>query len=274
MEQLTYKAERRTIYLGDIPLQVAMLPNGDYCLSQTEVAGAIDKFQSSINRFLGSKSFKGNGDKAFELTDLPKTLSIKGANKPITPISIKVACLYWYKWAAVGNEKAEQLVWALLDHSISDLADKAFDIKRTAEEKNQAFKDNLNSDPEDYLNSLDQSENILKFPEQETLTERELKLKIRLAELELEKIRSLEHPYNPRQIRKIGVFNPEVLIEIKDKLKLKNWEQAEEFLDSVGFGSKTDKWMTIRVTGNIQVLPWQSVKELRSLCHISKTKQK
>jgi len=110
MEQSTYKAERRTIYLGDIPLEVAMLPNGDYCLSQTQVAGAIDKFQSSINRFLGSKSFKGNGDKAFELTDLPKTLSIKGANKPITPISIKVACLYWYKWAAVGNEKAEQLV--------------------------------------------------------------------------------------------------------------------------------------------------------------------
>ncbi len=49
MSESTYRAERRTIYLGDIPLEVAMLPNGDYCFSQTQVAGVIDKFQSSIN---------------------------------------------------------------------------------------------------------------------------------------------------------------------------------------------------------------------------------
>ena len=42
MKAQTYKAERCTIYIGDIALEVAMQPDGSYRLSQTqatEVAG-------------------------------------------------------------------------------------------------------------------------------------------------------------------------------------------------------------------------------------------
>ena len=283
MEQSTYKAERRTIYLGDFPLEVAMLPNGDYCLSQSQVAGArreadlfeIDKFQSSINYFLGSKYFKATWGKAFELTKLPQTLSVEGANKPINPISIKVACLYWHKWAAAGNKKAEQLVWASLDRNISDLADKAFNVKRTAEEQNQAFKQNLNSDPTACLEDFEQNpDNVLEFPSKETPNYKELQLKIRLAELELvEKIKSLEQPYNPQEIRKLGAFSPEVLVEIKDRLKLKSWEQTERFLEKIGFGKDSEKWVEIKVSGAMPVLPWQSVKELRQICSATKLRR-
>ncbi len=239
MSQSTYKAERRTIYLGDIPLEVAMLPNGDYCLSQTQVAGAIDKDRNSVLRFFNSKYFKSLIDKGFQCYHFEETSLIEGGRTPIKPVSLDVACLYWQKWAAAGNEKAQSLVIALLKHSLYDLADRAFNVKRTTSAKNQAMIENLNSDPNACLDSLDQSENILKFPDQETLSERELKLKIKLAELELEKIKTLEQPYDSKkiktleqpydskEIRKLGAFSPEVVIDIKNRLKLKTWSQSK-----------------------------------------------
>ncbi len=268
MSQSIYKAQRRTIHLGDFPLEVAMLPNGEYRLSQTQVAGVIDKAQNSIIQFLRSKYFKAIFTNGFELYKSEEKLLIEGSNKPISPIPIKVASLYWQKWAVAGNEKAQRLVLASLDRNISDLADEAFNVKRTREAKNQAFKENLNSDLTGCLESFEQNpNNVLEFPSKETPNDKELQLKIRLAELELvEKIKSLEQPYNPQEIRKLGAFSPEVLVEIKDRLKLKSWEQTERFLEKIGFGKDSEKWVSIKVSGAMPVLPWQSVKELRQIC--------
>ncbi len=273
MSQSTYKAERRTIHLGDIPLEVAMLPNGDYCLSQTQVAGVIDKRRDSMLYFYRSKYFKAICEKGFGCWKSSEKLMLEGSNKPINPVSLDVACLYWQKWAAAGNEKAQLLVIALLKHSIYDLADQAFNVKRTTEAKNQALKENLNSDPNACLESLDESENILKFPEQETLTERELKFKIKVAQLELEKIKSLEQPYDSKEIRKLGAFSPEVVIDIKNRLKLKSWEQTKQFLEKVGFGSESGKWVEIKISGAMPVLPWHSVKELQQICSTTSSTQ-
>ncbi len=271
MSQSTYKAERRTIYLGDIPLEIAMLPNGDYCLSQTQVAAAIDKSRDSMLYFYRSKYFKAISDNGFDCWSFSEKVMLEGSNKPISPVSIDVACLYWQKWAVAGNKKAQQLGWALGKHSLYDLADQAFNVKRTTSAKNQAMIENLNSDPNACLESLDQSENILKFPEQETLTERELKLKIKLAELELEKIKSLEQPYDSKEIRKLGAFSPEVVIDIKNRLKLKSWEQTKQFLEKVGFGKESGKWVEIKISGAMAVLPWHSVKELQQICSTTKS---
>ena len=129
MSQSTYKAERRTIYLGDIPLEVAMLPNGDYCLSQSQVAGAIDKAQYSIVQFFRSKYFKGISDNGLQVCKIQEKLVLEGSNKPISPVSFDVAYLYWQKWAIAGNKKAQQLCLALGKHSLYDLADEEFNIK-------------------------------------------------------------------------------------------------------------------------------------------------
>ncbi len=268
MSQSTYKAERRTIYLGNIPLEIAMLPNGDYCLSQTQVAGVIDKDQNSIRRFYASKYFKAIFDNGFELDHFQEKLVLEGSNKPINPVSIDVAYLYWQKWAIAGNKKAQQLGLALGKHSLYDLADEEFNIKRTKEAKNQAFKQNLNLDSTVCLEDFEQNpDNVLDFPSKESPNDKELQLKIRLAELELvEKIKSLEQPYNPQEIKKLGAFSPEVLVEIKDRLKLKSWEQTERFLEKIGFGKDSEKWVEIKVSGAMPVLPWQSVKELRQIC--------
>lgn len=42
MKTPTYKAQRHTIHISDVPLEVAMLPDGSYVFSQTEVAAVKD----------------------------------------------------------------------------------------------------------------------------------------------------------------------------------------------------------------------------------------
>ena len=43
-----YKAQRRTIYIGDLPLEVAMLPDGSYRLSQTQATEIVEKQRNSM----------------------------------------------------------------------------------------------------------------------------------------------------------------------------------------------------------------------------------
>ena len=277
-EPSTYKAQRRTIYLGDIPLEVAMLPNGEYCLSQTQVASVIDKSRDSMLYFSRSKYFKSLFDKGFECWNLGEKLSIEGANKPINPIPIDVACLYWHKWAASGNSKAQRLVLALLKHTLYELADEAFEVYRTTKAKNQSLKEDLSSQGLKPIGFLEQEyTDFLEFPAPETETERELKLKIELARLELEKEKikhlSLDQTYEPSEIRKLGTFRPEVLIHIKDRLKLHSWEEAAQFMEKFNFGRESGKWVSVKISGEILVLPWSSLHELQRICTQIKAQQ-
>ena len=268
------KAESRTIYLADTPIEVAMLPNGSYCLSQTQVASAIDKVPASMVQFFGSKYFKSLSELGFDFFPSDETLVLEAFDKPINPVSIDAALLYWQRWANSGNSKALLLGRALARHSIYDLADQAFGIFRTASKNFHAIKKSLATDNGDEATSNKQSSAyVLEFPQSETLAERELKLKIKLAELELKKIKSLQHAYDPSEIRKIGEISPQVLIEIKDRLKLSTWEEAEDFLDSVDFGKDSENWLTIKISGDIQVLPWKSLKKLRQICSASVAKK-
>ncbi|MGK7949201.1 MAG: hypothetical protein AB4368_10465 [Xenococcaceae cyanobacterium] len=122
MEQSNYKAPYRTIYLGDISLEVFKLPNGEYCLSQIQVASVIDKAPESVIQFLDSEYFKVNGSSDCQLFNICE-VALENANKPIRPIPIKVACLYWQKWSELGNSKAERLVLALLKQGLRALSD-------------------------------------------------------------------------------------------------------------------------------------------------------
>lgn len=83
MKTLTYKAQRRTIHIGDIPLEVAMLPDGSYVFSQTEVAAVVDKPEIYIRRFLQSKWVKTFPKLNSKLDSLP----VDGSKKPIAPVS-------------------------------------------------------------------------------------------------------------------------------------------------------------------------------------------
>lgn len=92
-------AERATIYLGSIPLEVFMLPNGRYVLSQTQVAEAVGKTEVSFRDFLQSNSPEALPYKGFRSAKL----SITGNNVKINTIPINVTSAYWTKEAIVGN---------------------------------------------------------------------------------------------------------------------------------------------------------------------------
>lgn len=127
-------AEKTTIHLGVIPLEVFMEPSGRYVLSQTQVAEAVGKPESSFRDFIGSKSPEALPYKGFRA----EKTSVKGNNAKINTIPIIVATTYWTKEATVPNIIAARLLGACAAESIERRADAAFGIHREEEER-QAF---------------------------------------------------------------------------------------------------------------------------------------
>ena len=211
MEKSKYIAPCRTIYLGETPLSVAMLANGDYRLSQKEVASAIALEPDSINQLLESEYFKALSDQILESDFSEEPLWIEGSNKPIKPISIELTCLYWQNYALAGNQKAQGLVVAMVQHSL-------------------------------------QKQSI---PETPTL--RELKLRIRLAELESELEREKAR-IQKRQLEK--AYNLEACEDYEwEGLKFTTWDQVEQFIEE-NFGEEASKWIPLEVCGEILIVPW------------------
>ncbi len=100
------KAEPRIIQLGQIPVTVYQLPNGNYCLSQTEVSGVLEKLESSLRSYKGSKRLESIPSSNFTFS----TFYIEGSKKPIAPVPLELAALYWQHWDAKGNLVARTLV--------------------------------------------------------------------------------------------------------------------------------------------------------------------
>lgn len=130
------KAKRRTIYLGDKPLEVFQLASGEYRLSQTQVAEAIEKPESSFREFLESKSLEALPYKDFQSGKMP----VEDSNRPISPVPIDLAIAYWTKESRGKNQVAISLLSACAKETIERRADKAFGIHRTEDEYNYRFK--------------------------------------------------------------------------------------------------------------------------------------
>ena len=78
-----------------------MNDNGDYFLSQSQVAEAIGVGEHLIRQFLTSKRAEGLLDKDFAFCNLPA----EGSDKPVKAIPPKVASLFWSDQAQKGNRK-------------------------------------------------------------------------------------------------------------------------------------------------------------------------
>jgi hypothetical protein len=133
--QKAVKAERATILLGDISLEVFKMPDGHYRLSQTQVAGAVEKDESSFRKFRTSKSpdaLQFNGFRSGKI-------GIQGNNIKVSVIPVELAAAYWVKESIAQNAVASRLLGACAVESIERRADIAFGIKRTEEEYNQRF---------------------------------------------------------------------------------------------------------------------------------------
>lgn len=257
MSTQTFKAQRRTIKIGDIPLEVAMLPDGSYCLSQTEVSAVVEKSESSIRSFRRSKRLKDILEDDFQSA----TLTIEGTSKPIAPVTLELAALYWYKCADEGNKKAQALVIALLKRSLYELADEAFGIKRHQQESDRLLADDLSDEGIERINAMyqDMVEQQSFHFQPESSTERELKLKIQLAQLELEREKlhhnQYSHAFAAKDIDKIGIAAWKVVFQVQKMLGLSDSKVTAQLLRGLGYGFKGQHWCTVKVVGDLWIMP-------------------
>lgn len=223
MKAQVYKAQRRTIHIGDIPLEVAMLPDGSYRLSYVQTSEVVNKSRNSMLRFCRSKYLKSLLGEDFECYTSTEEISIEGANRAIIPVTFEMACLYWQKCATEGNSKARALVIALLKRSLYDLADEAFEIRRSSQERDHLLAEDLSDAGVARIEAMRQSLNQqLSNSDSESLTERELKLKIQLLQLELERERLQQCACNNglavKDVNKIGTVSWEVVNWVRNTL--------------------------------------------------------
>jgi hypothetical protein len=99
------KASRATVTLGSIIIDGFVLPNGEYRMSQTQMAETVAKPEINARRFLESRF----PDKSFELFDVYKTDLKRGATR-ISAVSFNQAIEYWQHQARMGNAKASNLL--------------------------------------------------------------------------------------------------------------------------------------------------------------------
>lgn len=271
----THKAQRSTIQLGDISLEVAMLPNGDYVFSQSEVTKVVDKLEVYIRRFLQSKWVKALPTLHSKFDTLP----LEGSKKPIAPVSPELAALYWHKCAAEGNKKAQALVVTLVKCSVYDLADQAFGIPRHHQERDRLLAEDLSDAGVVRIEAASQSlaQQQMSSGQPESLMERELKLKIQLAELELERDhlqhRRFSNTYPAKEIAKIGVAPWKVTFWVQRTLGWSDADATNRLLRQLGYGLKSKHWFTIKVIGNLWVMPHSSFDSLVEVVEKFKSRQ-
>lgn len=258
-----YKAQRQVIQVGDICLEVAMLPDGSYVLSQTEVAAVVDKSESSVRSFRRSKRLKSLPGIESQFA----TLRVEGVNKPIAPVSLELAALYWHKCASMGNQKAQALTIALVKHSLYDFADEAFGIERSKQEHSDNLTEDLSPKGIARLEAIYQN---LSTPEStpqpiETSSFRELQLKIRLAEVELER-EKLQHEignsFALKDLSKVGVPPWRVISQVQRSLGWSHASAAYKLICQLGYGVESDHWFSVRIGGGISVMSWSSIESL------------
>ena len=139
---MTQKAERATITLGEIELNVFLLEDGAYRLSSTGIANILGlSSHYRVAEILTSKSVKPKTAKALGLLNdqnfklkFDKVSTTDAGN--INALSVDLFNLVVSYEAFNGNEKAQSILEACLAEAIERRADKAFDKHRCEEEYN------------------------------------------------------------------------------------------------------------------------------------------
>lgn len=130
------RARKVTIKLGDIEIDVYEAPNGEYYLSQTQVANIIGKEENNFREFLRSKSLEALPYKGYKFV---KIQEVEAVGRPPNAVPIKMAVAFWTKESIKGNIEASRLLGACAVETIERRADKAFGKLVTDEQYNNRF---------------------------------------------------------------------------------------------------------------------------------------
>jgi len=141
----TIKAVRGLVALGDIPLNVYMLPNGEYKLAGRNVTDAIKEHAMSLSRLMGVKSLKDLPHADLSLSQIKAK-----TGETFIPVSLLDASEYWLRAAIEGNPMAKAISMACMVESIERRADAFFGVNRSEGDRNRRVKtliDSILSDP-------------------------------------------------------------------------------------------------------------------------------
>ena len=190
--------------MGDTPLTVFQQPDGSYRLSQSEVAQVIEKSESSIRSFKQSSRAKALCTLASEFA----VLDVVGSNKPIVPISLELAALYWRYWDHKGNAIATALVNALLLRSLKDLADEAFGVRTTKEERHLQLQADLSPESvariaamqQQLERQLDAKETERQLHQQLQIQMQQMMLQLQLLQLQLNQVQAQVQTFSHQKV--------------------------------------------------------------------------
>ncbi|MDF5707755.1 MAG: hypothetical protein PUP90_08770 [Nostoc sp. S4] len=130
---MTIKAKRASIQVAGIEVEVFQMPDGEYVMSQSQVADAVNVSSSCIFNFLRTKVVKalpGNGSEFSET-------AVEGSNKPANILSIEVASSFWLSQAYKANTKAQALVAACMQETLHRRCDNTFGASKTEQQYEQ-----------------------------------------------------------------------------------------------------------------------------------------
>lgn len=133
------KARKATIMYGDVEFDIYQLPNGRYTMSQTQVAKAVDRDESSFRWFLNNTALKLLSPEDLVVGEV----QVEGSNIPIKTHLFKVILVYWDHQAERKNLKAKALLSVGTEEKLNRLSDEAFGIKKTDSQYNQETVVNL-----------------------------------------------------------------------------------------------------------------------------------
>lgn len=139
--QKTLKAERTTVLLGEISLEVFQMPDGQYRLSKAQILEIIGEKSYWLSRLQSGspnilKELQGRGFTG--CTVKAQVNLLRGSTRADT-LSVSDAMRVWGRFSRSGNTIASDILEASGIEAIERRADAAFGIKRTEEEYNQRF---------------------------------------------------------------------------------------------------------------------------------------
>ncbi|QKQ76460.1 hypothetical protein [Nostoc sp. TCL240-02] len=124
------KAKRALIQIAGIEIEVFQLPNGDYVMSQTQVAEAIELSEIGFRRFLKENRLNHLPGKGFSFDKF----SISGTGRQINAIPVDIASDFWMSQAFKGNIKAQALVSACMQEALQRRCDAVFSIVKSEQQ--------------------------------------------------------------------------------------------------------------------------------------------
>jgi hypothetical protein len=130
---MTTKAKRASIQIAGIEIEVFQIPNGDYVMSQTQVASSVGVSSSCIFSFLHSNAVKALPDNGSEFS----VIAVEGSNKPVNIVPIEVTSGFWLSQVFKGNVKAQALVSACMQEALQRRCDNVFGVAKTEHQYEQ-----------------------------------------------------------------------------------------------------------------------------------------